>query len=286
MSFPPGSYLIGAQKAGTRTLAYLLNQHPGITIGLDDEPHFFTDNWRKGLEWYRKQFPESASAMCLDASTSYSMAPLTTGWQHRNPEVYQDIPARVRALNPDARFIYLLRDPVDRTYSGYWQDVRTGVRNGTFRATVERDPFYLDVSDYHGQLLRWLEHFPLASFHFVQFDEMKRDPQRVANACFTFLGLPVPAEPVVLEAPRNQSRQVGWVGRKLNQLEVAFPGLRTAIGSRLPQGIKTRVLNVKAGSAPLPRMAEDDRQFLVQYFRERNQKLERLIGTSLDGWQR
>lgn len=286
MSFPPESYLIGAQKAGTRTLAYLLNQHPGITIGLNDEPHFFTDNWRKGLDWYRKQYPASANAMCLDASTSYSMAPLTKGWKHRDPGVYEGIPAKVRSLNPDARFIYLLRDPVDRTYSGYWQDVRTGVRNEAFRATVASNPFYLDVSDYHGQLLRWLEHFPLASFHFVRFEEMKQDPQQVATACFAFLGLATTNRPVVLETPKNQSRQVGWVGRKLNQIETAFPGVRTALGARLPQGIKTRVLNVKAGSAPLPAMPEDDRRFLVEHFRERNQQLERLIGMSLEGWQR
>jgi len=286
MSFPPGSYLIGAQKAGTRTLAYLLSQHPGITIGLNDEPHFFTDNWRKGLDWYRKQFPDSADAMCLDASTSYSMAPLTKGWKHRDPAIYQGIPAKVHALNPDARFIYLLRDPVARTYSGYWQDVRTGVRNEAFRAAVENNPFYLDVSDYHGQLLRWLEHFPLSSFHFVRFEAMKQDPQEVATACFAFLGLPPIQEPIVLLSPKNQSRQVGWLGRKLNQIEIAFPGLRTAIGSRLPQGLKTRVLDVKAGSAPLPAMLEDDRRFLVEYFRARNQRLEKLIGMSLDGWQR
>ena len=284
MSFPPGSYLIGAQKAGTRTLAYLLNQHPGITIGLNDEPHFFSDNWGKGLDWYRKQFPDSANAMCLDASTSYAMAPLTQGWKHRDPAVYEGIPAKVRSLNPDARIIYLLRDPVDRTYSGYWQDVRTGVRNEAFRATVASNPFYLDVSDYHGQLLRWLEHFPLSSFHFVLFEEMKQDPPQVATECFAFLGLPT--RPVVLETPKNQSRQVGWVGRKLNEIEIAFPGLRTSLGSKLPQGIKTRVLNVKAGSAPLPAMLEDDRRFLVEYFRARNQQLEKLIGISLDGWQR
>lgn len=286
MSFPPESFLIGAQKAGTRTLAYLLNQHPSITIGQTDEPHFFTDNWNKGLDWYRKQFPDSANVLCLDASTSYSMAPLTKGWRLRNPTVYENIPARVRSVSPGARFIYLLRDPVDRTYSGYWQDVRTGVKSKAFRATVERNPFYLDVSDYHGQLLRWLEHFPLSSFHFVRFEEMKQDPQQVANACFSFLGLPLAADPIVLESPRNQSRQVGWLGRKLNHMEIVFPRLRPVLGSALPKGLKTRILSVKAGSAPLPPMTEDDRRFLVEYFRGRNQALERLIGVSFDGWRR
>ena len=41
MSFPPEVYLIGAQKAGTTTLAYLLSQHPNICVAKTKEPHFF-----------------------------------------------------------------------------------------------------------------------------------------------------------------------------------------------------------------------------------------------------
>jgi hypothetical protein len=62
MSFPPESYLIGAQKAGTTTLAYLLDQHPHVTVARTKEPHFFTDNWDRGLGWYKKQFPDSPDA--------------------------------------------------------------------------------------------------------------------------------------------------------------------------------------------------------------------------------
>jgi hypothetical protein len=287
MSFPPESYLIGAQKAGTTTLAYLLNQHPQITIGLTKEPHFFTDNWRKGPDWYRKQFPESADTICMDASTSYSMAPLTEGWKHRNPRVYEGIPAKVHSANPDAKFIYLLRDPVDRTYSGYWHDVRMGVKNEEFISAVQSNPFYLDVSNYYGQLLRWLDHFPLSSFHCVLFEEMKERPLQVVNECLAFLGLPrVAADSIALDSAQNQSYQVGWVGRTVNKMEIAFPGLRAVLKSTLPGGMKSFVTSVKAGSGRLPTMAEEDRSFLVEYFRERNQNLQRLIGRSLDGWRR
>jgi sulfotransferase family protein len=285
MSFPPESYLIGAQKAGTTTLAYLLDQHPRLTIGQAKEPHFFSDNWRKGLDWYRKQYPDASVPLCMDASTSYAMAPLTEGWQQRDPQVYDGIPAKVHSVRPDARFIYLLRDPVDRTYSGYWHDVRMGVRNETFGAAVRRNPFYLDVSDYHGQLLRWLEYFPLSSFRFVLFERMKDSPQEVVNDCLTFLGLPG-ADSITLDSAQNQSYQVGWVGRQVNRIEIAFPGLRAVLKSALPGGIKARVQRVKAGSGRLPAMSDEDRRFLVEYFRERNQNLERLIGLSLDGWKR
>ena len=286
MSFPPESYLIGAQKAGTTTLAYLLNQHPLLTIGQTKEPHFFTDNWSKGLDWYRKQYPESGSALCLDASTSYSMAPLTPGWKYRNPEDFENIPAKVHALRPEARFIYLLRDPVDRTYSGYWQDVRTDVTSEAFRDALQTDPFYLDVSDYHGQLLRWLEYFPLSSFHFVLLEELKERPQQVVDECLAFLGIPRGTDPIALDSAQNQTHDVGWVGRRLNALEIAYPGLRAVLKSTLPTRVKTLFFRVKAGSGPIPKMGEADRRFLVEHFRERNENLEKLIGKSLHGWRR
>jgi sulfotransferase family protein len=284
MSFPPESYLIGAQKAGTTTLAYLLDQHPHISIGQTKEPHFFTDNWSKGLDWYRKQFPDSANTILLDASTSYSMAPLTEGWKHRNPRVYEDIPAKVHSVRPDAKFIYLLRDPVDRTYSGYWHDVRMGVKNEEFRTALQSNPFYLDVSDYYGQLLRWLDYFPLSSFHCVLFEEMKERPHQVVNECFAFLGLRRATNSIRLDSAKNQSHQVGWVGRRVNQIEVAYPRLRAVLKSSLPSRLKRFVHSAKAGSTPLPAMTEEERRFLVEYFRERNQNLQKLIGTSLDGW--
>jgi Sulfotransferase domain len=284
MSFPPESYLIGAQKAGTTTLAYLLDQHPRLSRGETKEPHFFTDHWRKGLDWYRKQFPDSANTVCLDASTSYSMAPLTEGWKHRDPKVYENIPARVHSVRPDAKFIYLLRNPVDRTYSGYWHDVRMGVKNDASNTALQSDPFYLDVSDYHGQLLRWLDYFPLSSFHCVLFEDLKERPHEVVDECFAFLGLDRSPNPIHLDSAKNQSHQVGWLGRRVNQIEIAYPRLRAMLKSSLPAGLKRSVTSVKVGSTPLPAMTEEDRRFLVEYFRERNRNLQKLIGRSLDGW--
>jgi hypothetical protein len=286
MSFPPESYLIGAQKAGTTTLAYLLNQHPHVTIGQTKESHFFTDQWRKGLDWYRKQYPDSSNALCMDASTSYSMAPLTRGWKYRDPSVYENVPAKVHSLSPHAKFIYLLRNPVDRTYSGYWQDVRTDVTSEDFRTALQIDPFYLDVSDYHGQLLRWLEFFPLSSFHVVFLEELKERPHQVVDECLRFLGVPRGTTAIALESAQNPTHEVGWVGRKLNQLEIAFPGLRAVLKSAVPGRIKKHVFRVKAGAGPIPKMAPEDRRFLVEYFREKNANLERLIGRPLDGWRR
>jgi hypothetical protein len=288
MPFPPEAYLIGAQKAGTTTLAYLLDQHPHIAVARTKEPHFFTHRWDKGLDWYKEQFPDASDAVYMDASTSYSMAPLTEGYKRtwRKDEDYKGVPARIFSINPDAKFIYLLRDPVERTYSGYWHNVRMGNENEKFSTALLNDPFYLDVSDYHGQLLVWLDYFPLSSFFFVLFEDMKEAPERVARECCKFLGVNEETASIRLDSAKNQTYQAGRVGRRINKLARTYPGLRTVLKPIVPKGVKRLLINVKAGSTPVPEMEEEDRDFLVEYFRPRNQSLERLIGMSLDRWQR
>jgi hypothetical protein len=288
MSFPPEAYLIGAQKAGTTTLAYLLDQHPHISVARPKEPHFFTHNWDKGLDWYAEQFPDSSDAVCMDASTSYSMAPLTKGSRpnRRKDEDYEGVPARVSSINPGAKFIYLLRDPVERTYSGYWHNVRMGREDQEFRTALLNNPFYLEVSDYHGQLLPWLDHFPLRSFFFALFEDIKEAPERVARDCCRFLGVDEEVASIRLDSAKNQGYRVGWMGRGINRITATYPSLRTALKPLVPKSIETLLNSVRAGSEPIPAMKEEDREFLIGYFRERNQELERLIGTPLDRWQR
>ncbi len=289
MSFPPEAYLIGAQKAGTTTLAYLLNQHPHITVADPKEPHFFTHEWNRGLDWYRERFAGSPDDMCLDASTSYSMAPLTKAYKRGRSKDYEGVPSRVFSISPDAKFIYLLRDPVERTYSGYRHNVRMGEENEEFRTALLNHPFYLDVSDYYGQMLIWLDRFPLSSFFFVLFEDMKEAPERVARECCEFLGVGGTTTPFRLDSAKNQTYQVGRVGRTMNKvarrLARTYPNIHAALRAVVPGSVRGLLEEVKVGSRPVPTMNEEDRGFLVEYFRERNRNLERLIGTPLDRWQ-
>lgn len=286
MPFPPEAYLIGAQKAGTTTLAYLLDQHPFVTVASPKEPHFFTHNWDKGLSWYERAFPNPQNAVLVDASTSYAMAPLAKAHTRYRGGGYEGVPGRVFSVNPEAKLIYLLRDPVERTYSGYWHEVRMGVENRDFATALSEDPFYLDLGDYHGQLLLWLRFFPLDSFFFILFEELKEDPERVTRECWEFLGVDRDAGPVRLDSAKNQSYQVNWAGRKMNRLGVTYPAVRIALKSIVPKSVRNLLKTAKAGSMPIPEMKEEDRGFLTEYFREKNTDLAMLTKLSLDRWRR
>lgn len=289
MSFPPEAYLLGAQKAGTTTLAFLLGQHPHITVSQPKEPHFFTHNWDRGLGWYKTKFPNPSNSVCLDASTSYSMAPLTKGHgRSARNNVFENVPEKAFSTNPEAKFIYLIRDPVERTYSGYWHSVRTGRENAEFESALLSNPSYLDISDYSGQLMLWLDRFPLDSFFFVRFEDLSAEPEQTTRECYEFLGVDRESSSIRLDSAKNQTRQVGGMGRRLNNLIAEHRNLRDKLDplrSFVPEGVKTRLESLRFGTEPVPPMEEADRDFLIEYFRDRNQRLEKLIGIPLDGWR-
>ncbi len=89
--------IIGAQKAGTTSLAYYLSQHPHLVASHEKVVHYFdggivetVDNYLKGEAWYRSFFPRK-STMAPEA-LSYEASPLYLF----NPWV----PERIFEMNP------------------------------------------------------------------------------------------------------------------------------------------------------------------------------------------
>jgi hypothetical protein len=278
--FPPSVFLVGAQKSGTTTLAHLLDMHPSVSVAVRKEPMYFSHHFRKGADWYRNQFAGDEQAVWIDASPTYTLAPL------RDPlpdDEYRAVPGRLKALCPDARFIYVLRDPVERTYSGYWHAVRHGVEKMPFaEAYMNPRKAYLDGSDYAGQLELWLEHFPLAAFLFVDFSELKVSPARVVDRCLSFMGL-APLDDVPTGVVRNAGGRVGRVGQQMNRIMTRYPSVRR-LKVLLPTSIINRIKATTAGDREIPAMDDKDRELLAEYFHPRNQRLEELTGFRVGSW--
>jgi len=284
MSFPPEVYLIGAQKAGTTTLAYLLCQHPNICIAKTKEPHYFTSNSSKSLAWYQKQFLNHENTICIDASTSYSFAPLSVENSQYNNQQFQNIPQKIYSINPNAKFIYLLRDPIERTYSGYWHSFNTGREHRSFGEAIRNDYFHLDVSNYYGQLSLWLEYFPLESFLFLLFEDMKNNSEQAAKKCFKFLEIDSENIKLNLQEHRNKTESVNFVGRRFKRIfkELDYSGFGFMAPSPVRKFIQELTIN---SNNSLPKTSEKELVFLGKYFAEKNSNLANLTGLSLNKWQ-
>jgi hypothetical protein len=132
----PSFVIIGAQKGGTASLFNYLMLHPLVARPLRKEVHFFDLNYQRGWDWYRAFFPRAPSnghIVTGEASPYYLFHP--------------HVPARVAAALADARFIVLLRDPVERAWSHYLHNRRGGREGRDFGTAVAEEASRLPVEE-------------------------------------------------------------------------------------------------------------------------------------------
>ena len=195
----PKYFILGAQKAGTSSLYALLNQHPQCYAASEKEVHYFDLNYQLGLKWYLSHFP-LGNKFTGEASPYYLFHPL--------------VPARLTHNFPKAKFIVLLRNPVDRAYSHYHHVKRYHLESSsTFEQAIEREledqtnyeaqfqkapnqsiphhqhRLYLARGRYAEQLKRWFQWVNKEQFLLLSSEDFFENPQAIASRCFQFLEL-------------------------------------------------------------------------------------------------
>lgn len=289
MAFPPEAYLIGAQKAGTTTLAELLDLHPAIAVSDPKETRFVNLHWSRGLDWYRRCFPADEGRIFVDASPDYSSLPVPCppAPPPSPGDPRRDVVERLYQMRPDARFIYILRDPVARTHSGYWHAVRAGHERRPFREAILADSIYLRTGCYAEQIEHYLTRFPIDRFLILVFEEIRTDMIAAAQACYLFLG----AEPTDFapeDSPtRNQSYVYTGAGRAVTNLipTVALRKAMTRLAKQVLPDVAQNALR-RALTQDVPPLGPDDRAFLAEVFADHNARLERLLGRRFEPWTR
>jgi hypothetical protein len=177
----PNLFIIGAMKSGTTSLHNYLNTHPDIFMSVPKELWFFVEekNWSKGEEWYLEHFRNAGDASIIgESSADYTMFP-----------IFKRVPEKLYAFNPDAKLIYLMRDPVQRAISHYWYDVRTGFEKRPINKALFREKKYLYFSNYAMQIKQYLQLFNRDQMYIATFEEMVRQPAGMVNDILAWLGL-------------------------------------------------------------------------------------------------
>lgn len=174
----------GAMKSGTTTLHGYLRQHPAICPSRRKEPEFFSSPAHTGGPVaYRDLFALDGRThrIGLDASTGYTKVP-----------GFPDVAARLAAFPADFRFVYVMRDPVDRIESHLAHNVARGRLTPEQALDAEaRHDAAVAVSSYASQLDRYAAAFPDLGERLllVDFDELVATPLPVLRRVEALLGL-------------------------------------------------------------------------------------------------
>lgn len=200
----PSFLVIGAMKAGTSSLYQYLASHPELVGARHKETDFFKSarDFERGVDWYERQF-RGEGRLAFEASPNYTKA-----------ETFPGVPERIRSVLPGAKFIYLVRDPIDRIVSHYVHRAAHLHESLPFEQAVEHNPNYLATSMYHAQLEHYFRCFPPDRFLVVESEQLRRDPCAALHDVFEFLGVPPDVDPAMLDRRFHESSQSMWIPSK------------------------------------------------------------------------
>jgi len=185
-------------KSGTTSLFKYISSHPDIFPCDKKEPHFFSKHYGSAgaLNTYLARFKGAkAQKYLLEASTSYTKRP-----------VYEGVAERIHELSPDARIIYLVRDPFERIISHYRHSVARMPESRTLTDLVKTDVEYLSYSYYAQQVKPFLSIFGRENVYLCTFESLTGDPRRCCEKLFRWLDIDSAHVGTVYKPAYNRSR--------------------------------------------------------------------------------
>jgi hypothetical protein len=240
MAHPQHLIIIGAMKAGTTSLFHMLEGHPAICGSFIKEPNWFChpSHRRVRLERHEDLWPDREAAgvrYLMEASAVYT-----------KPPIADPVPEAIAQSGLDPKFIYCVRDPIDRVQSqvnwavGFsWFDPRAPITGRSYTA----------ASLYHERLRPYLDLFGRDRIHIVDFAELAARPRHVGAQICQFLGLPDHIDYEPASRVRNRTKKETIAERfvlrspSLNPMFKRLPYrarrlLRSRVLSRFPEAPK------------------------------------------------
>jgi hypothetical protein len=185
--------VIGAMKCATSAVHEYLDAHPAIAMSRVKELNFFNGpevaphgdagswwrrgQWHRGLGWYAAQFDPRAPVRG-ESSPAYTSPTC--------PEV----PARMASVLPEARLVYLVRDPFERALSQFAHHRRDGTEpRPVAEALLDPGSEYVARSRYFERVEPFLTRFDRRQLHIVVQERLARRREQELAALYRHVGV-------------------------------------------------------------------------------------------------
>ncbi|MEM7590090.1 MAG: sulfotransferase domain-containing protein [Cyanobacteria bacterium P01_A01_bin.83] len=165
------------------------------------------------LDWYKSLFSKAASNGKITGDITPAYSTLT-----------EASIKRLRSLNPNLKLIFILRNPIDRSYSQAARNLNadkalvakkgTSVSQNLNQQIIDflHSEDCLSRSDYLGTLARYEKFFSPEDIFIDFFDEIKANPHKLLTNICDFIGVkPVSQDHVMKESPNPRSHLLGKI---------------------------------------------------------------------------
>ena len=294
----PNFLVVGASKAGTTSVYHALRQHPDIFLSKVKEPHYFSfseglpeaagpddSRFRRRVvtdpQAYTNLFSGAGDAPARgECSVSYLFLP-------------QAAPAIRRAI-PDCRILILLRNPVDRAWSQYRQNVMNGREPLPFDEALAAEAgrladgwrwifAYRQAGLYSGQVERYLKLFGQSQVRCYLFDDLETAPLELLGNMYRFLGADPGFRPKIAVYNRSALPKRLW----LNRILVSPPAAAVArrlLPARLRHRIRELIMPFVYDESAQGDLPPEDRATLQRQFAGDIISLQTILGRELSAW--
>lgn len=271
---------LGAQRSGTSWIYSCLYEHPEIYSPIK-EIHFFSRerNWPKGYSWYENVLVGAKKNQKVgEFSTSYLADKKT--------------PQRIYQQYPDAKLIMVLRNPVDRAFSNYVNDIMAGTVKTSVsfaEALAERDEYVINGM-YATHLKNYLKFFSRDNILILIHEDIKKDSAVFMKRIYQFIGVNDNFSPSSLNKKINVGRvpRFVWLDRLFVHISKAMRllGMHKLWWLIKKKGLAGKILavNTKTDKKVASGLIDSDRQKLKDIFRGEVRDLESIVGYKIDSW--
>ena len=309
MAGRPNFFIIGAPKCGTTALATYLREHPNIFLPKEKEPHFFaTDLWQFH-EYYTKTEADYA-ALFADVSAEHHAIGEASVFYAYSHTALQNI----KAYNPDAKIIMMVRNPIDLVYSLHAQYVYNGfdetesdferawALQAERQAGRQLPPKYAGATDraaemlqYHSigrigeQVERLYSVFSAEQIKVIVFDDFKTDVAEAYQSTLQFLGLPTDGRTNFERINANTERRAAGLRHYAKSLSTnktaiqAWRKVKRLLGIQ-SLGIMDKVDSVTTVEVKREALSAELRQRIKQTFQSDIAHLSRQLNRDFSHW--
>ena len=280
---------IGAQKAGTTTLADILSGHSDICIPPIKETKYFLfdEDYAKGKSFYDNYFSNFTGQKAIgEFDPDYLLYPFTA--------------QRIKdTLGADVKIIVVLRNPADRAFSHYLMTKRKGLEQNDFENALKAETgrktdiktrkiyAYGERGMYGKQIEAFMEVFPAKNFLFLVFEEdfLKNRSQTIERVQ-QFLEVPVTSLNVDIhsnEAGEAKNEALNELVRKPNFAKKLLKAILPSKAFR--KNVRRFFIKQNMQKVSTPKLSDAQRSELINsYFIEDIHLTEKLINRSLAVW--
>jgi len=241
----------GPMKTATTWIHEYLESRGDICLPSGTKETFYFDrNFEQGFDWYKDHFNNCADKPKIEVAPSYFHC--------------ENVPQRIKEKLGTTHIVFILRDPIERTFSHYLHMLRYGKTTDNLKKAIQAHPEILNASKYHAVINAWKSVFGAENISILYFENLLKDQERFTHELCLTLSLEY-VEPVSIEGESVNSRQkclhpaLAFVVRKLAD-QLRKRRLYSIVNFLKATGLKSLIFGGKPDK--LPKLSEEEAAWL------------------------